>query len=232
MHSASRYAVFYAPPDAGALARFANAWLGWDPVAGQPVAHPPAPPLTALDVARVTGTPRRYGFHGTLKAPFRLADGAGYDDLVSAVAGLAARLRPVTLPGLALSRLGPFIALTPTGDQTALSQLAERLVVDLDPLRAPLDQSELARRRRSPLTPRQDALLGRWGYPYALEEFRFHLTLTGALSPEEGEQAMTALRPLVAAFEAAPLAIDELCLFADPGDGANFRLVERLPLSG
>lgn len=232
MISASRYAVYYAPPDDSALAWFANAWLGWDPVAGRELAHPAAPPLAAPDVARVTGTPRRYGFHGTLKAPFRLADGAGYDDLVSAVARLAATLPPVTAKGLALSALGKFIALTPMGDQTALEELAGRLVVDLDPLRAPLDGSELARRRRSPLTPRQDVLLQRWGYPYALEEFRFHLTLTGALSAEDGERAMTALRPLVAPFEAERFAVAELCIFADPGDGANFRLVERLPLSG
>ena len=232
MFSASRFAIYYAPPEASPLARFANGWLGWDPVAGQPVAHPAAPPLTSLDVARVTETPRRYGFHGTLKAPFRLAESSGYDDLVSAVAALAGSLRPVTLPGLALSRLGPFIAMIPTGDQTALVHLAERLVVDLDPLRAPLTRSELARRRKSSLTDRQDALLRLWGYPYALEELRFHLTLTGALAAEDGARAMAALRPLVAPFEAKPFVIAELCVFADPGDGANFRLVERLPLTG
>lgn len=232
MISASRYAVYYAPPQASPLALFADAWLGWDPAAGREVTHPAAPPLTDADVARVTVTPRRYGFHGTLKAPFRLADGIVYDDLLTAVAGLAATQRPVTLPGLALSSLGPFIALTPTGDQRALENLAERVVVDLDHLRAPLNESELARRRYSPLTPRQDAMLQRWGYPYALAEFRFHLTLTGALSAKDGERTMTALRPLVAPFETERFKIVDLCVFADPGDGANFRLVERLPLSG
>lgn len=232
MRSADRYAVYYAPPPASPLAQFADAWLGWDPGAGRTLAHPAAPPLTDTDVARVTETPRRYGFHGTLKAPFRLAEGGTYDDLVSAVAALAAALRPVSLPGLALSRLGPFIALMPSGDQAALAQLAERVVVELDPLRAPLSEAELARRRRSALTERQDALLRHWGYPYALEEFRFHLTLTGALAPEDGERAMAALRPLVARFEAGPFTVAELCIFADPGGGENFRLVDRLPLTG
>jgi len=232
MRSARRYAVYYAPPKAGPLERFAAAWLGWDPVGGQPVVHPDAPPLTGPEIARVTETPRRYGFHGTLKAPFRLADGIRYDDLVAAVAALAASLGPLTLPGLTLTRLGRFIALTPTGDQTALSQLAETLVVGLDRLRAPLDDTELARRRKSGLTPRQDELLSRWGYPYAMEEFQFHLTLTGALPPEDGARAMEALRPLVAAFEAEPFVIGELCLFAEPGEGENFRLVERVSLAG
>lgn len=232
MRSASRYAVYYAPPASSPLADFAAAWLGWDPVAGRSVAHPKAPPLTGSEVASVTEMPRRYGFHGTLKAPFRLADGRGYDDLVAAVAGLAATRGPITLPGLALTRLGRFIALTPAGDQTALADFAEALVVGLDPLRAPLDDAELERRRKSGLTPRQDELLRLWGYPYALDEFQFHLTLTGALAPEYRARALAALRPLVAAFEAESLVIAEVCLFADPGAGENFRLIERVPLTG
>ena len=42
--------------------------------------------------------------------------------------------------------------------------------------------AELARRRAGGLTPRQDELLQRWGYPFVLEEFRFHMSLTGPLS--------------------------------------------------
>ena len=34
---------------------------------------------------------------------------------------------------------------------------------------------------RNGLSPRQDELLKRWGYPYVLEEWRFHLTLTGRM---------------------------------------------------
>jgi len=180
----------------------------------------------------VTKTPRRYGFHGTLKAPFRLADGCGYDDLLASAAGLAAAVAPITLPGLRLSQLGRFIALTPVGDPTALVHLAERVTIDLDTLRAPLDAAELAKRRNSGLTPRQEGYLQRWGYPYVLDEFRFHLTLTGALASAEGERAIAALRPLVAPFESEPFVVAEVCLFADPGGGANFRLIERLPLTG
>ena len=36
---------------------------------------------------------------------------------------------------------------------------------------------------KSGLTDRQEALLTQWGYPYVMEEFRFHITLTGALDP-------------------------------------------------
>ena len=90
----------------------------------------------------------------------------------------------------------------------------------------------MAKRRKSGLTARQDGYLRRWGYPYVLDEFRFHLTLTGALAAAESERALAALRPLLAPFESEPLEIGEVCLFADPGGGANFRLIERLPLAG
>ncbi len=232
MRSAHRYAVYYAPPESDSLARFAASWLGWDPASGRPAAHPEAPPLGPEDVARVTETPRRYGFHGTLKAPFRLADGVSYDDLVAALSGVAATLPPLVLPGLRLGRLGRFIALTATGEQAPLARLAERLTVDLDPLRAPLDAEEMAKRRKSGLTPRQEAYLARFGYPYVLDEFRFHLTLTGALSPPDIERAEAALRPLVARFETAPCKVDAVCLFADPGDGGNFRIADRIALTG
>ncbi len=232
MRSAHRYAIYYAPPAASSLARFAASWLGWDPASGESVPHPDAPPLSADDVARVTAFPRRYGFHGTLKAPFRLAEGSGYDDLAAAVEDFAATQPPVTMPGLALSRLGRFIALTAQGDASSLNRLAERVAVDLDPLRAPLNDAELAKRRKSGLTDRQDTYLQRWGYPYVLDEFRFHLTLTGPLPAEDAERAEAALRPLVSRFEPEPFVINEICLFADPGDGSSFRIVARFPLSG
>ena len=232
MTRAERYAVYFAPKPGSALAEFAAAWLGWDPATGRTVDHPDAPPLSAADVARVTEAPRRYGFHGTLKAPFRLAEGRAPEDLAAAISDLAAGMVPIDMPRLQLTRLGRFIALTATGDQTPLARLADRATVDLDAYRAPLNDAELAKRRRNGLTERQEGYLQRWGYPYVREEFRFHLTLTGALPAEEAERAEAALRPLVAPIESQPFRIDEICLFADLGAGANFRIVERFPLGG
>lgn len=37
----------------------------------------------------------------------------------------------------------------------------------------------LARRRERPLSPQQEIYLARWGYPYVLEEFRFHWRANG-----------------------------------------------------
>ena len=69
-----------------------------------------------------------------------------------------------------------------------------------DRCRAPLSDADLARRRRSPLTPEQDARLLAWGYPYVFEDFRFHMTLTGSVrEPDTAARLMEALHPYFAA---------------------------------
>ena len=71
MASYRRYAVYYTPPP-GEFADFGASWLGWDAATGREVAQPD---LDGLDLAAMTARARRYGFHATLKAPFRLAEG-------------------------------------------------------------------------------------------------------------------------------------------------------------
>ena len=65
--------------------------------------------------------------------------------------------------------------------------LAEGVVRGTNPLRAPLTPTEVAKRRPESLSPRQRDLLEAWGYPFVMEEFRFHLTLTDRLPEEEVE---------------------------------------------
>ena len=224
-----RYALYWAP-DPGPLADFAAAWLGWDAVARRAVAHPDVPGLP-LPVAEITATPRIYGFHGTVKPPFRLAPGTDPEGLHRAAGALCARLAPVTLPGLGLHRLGGFVALTPEGDTGPLAALAAEAVRVLDPFRAPPTEAEIARRRPDRLTDRQRAHLAQWGYPYVMEEFQFHLTLSGDLADQDAEAVATALAPLLAPILPRPFVVGSLCLF---GQGSNkmFRLLHRYSLSG
>jgi hypothetical protein len=222
-----RYAVYYAPPPASALAAFADAWLG----------EGPAPPGIAAafgdaERAELTAPPRRYGFHGTLKAPFRLADEVGPADLASAVARLAETAAPVRTGALALTALGPFLALCPGGDTAGLGALADRIVRDLDALRARLTAAETARRRPERLSPRQREHLARWGYPYVLEDFGFHLTLTGPLAPSVRDRVAARLAPLIAPFCRGRFEVADLCIFGDPGPGRSFELLSRHPLGG
>ncbi|MBA4490291.1 DUF1045 domain-containing protein [Paracoccus sp. S1E-3] len=219
-----RYALYYTPPP-GEFADFGASWLGWDAVRGAPA---PQPVLPGLDIAVLTAEPRRYGFHATLKAPFRLAEGQRAGDLIEGVEALAAQLRPVTLDGLALTRIGPFLALTPRGDEVPLNVLAAQVVERLDPLRAPLTEAERARRNPDRLTPRQRALLDAWGYPYVMDEFRFHMTLTGALDAATLDTVAALLAPRLAVVP-RPFILDALSLMGEDATG-RVRLIRRLSL--
>lgn len=230
MTAPSRYAIYHLPPP-GPLADFAAAWLGWDCATGH---EPPSPDFSDLPApvrprSALTEDPRRYGFHATLKAPFRLAPGQDEAGLDRAITALAARLAPVDLPGLTLSRLGRFLALVPEAPSPALQDLAARCVRDLDPFRAPLTPEEIARRRPDRLTERQRALLDRWGYPHVLEEFRFHMTLTGPLEPVEAEPVQALLADQLPPLP-RPYPIADICLLAE-GPDRRFRVLRRYPLT-
>lgn len=229
MDGYDRYAIYYAP-EPGALADFTASWLGWDAARGRKVAHPEIAGLPRA-VAALTETPRKYGFHGTVKPPFRLTEGTTGAALHAATQVLCADLAPIDLPGIALHRLGNFVALTPTGDQTALAALAARVVEGLDAFRAPPSPAEIARRRPERLTERQRAHLERWGYPYVMQDFQFHLTLTGALPGEEAAQVQTVLSAVLAPLLPRPFRVTSLCLFGQEHGGC-FHLLHRYALSG
>lgn len=221
-----RYAIYYTPKP-GPLATFGADWLGWDSARGRvmdrsTLHHVPA------NIDDLTEHPRRYGFHGTLKPPFRLARGKTAGALEQACQELASTLVPIRLGHLVLSRIGTFLALTPEGEATALGALAARVVRTFDPFRVPPNAAELERHRLSGLTPSQEALLTRWGYPYVMEEFRFHMTLTGSLQPAEIDVTMDTLASEVSAVLPDPLIIDDFTLAGEDADG-NFHEIDRFP---
>lgn len=222
--SYSRFAIYYVPPK-GPLADFGAAWLGWDVVRGCEARQPDVP-----DLHDITMTPRKYGFHGTLKPPFRLIGGRTAADLEQATSLLAASLAPATCDGLELNNLGRFLALTPVGDMAPLRRVAEACVRDLDGFRAPATDAELARRRKSGLSERQDSLLVQWGYPHVMEEFRFHLTLSGRLPRQEisvwAEKVERHLPDLP-----APFVLDQIALCGEREDGW-FEMLHRYTLAG
>jgi putative phosphonate metabolism protein len=227
MSDAPRYAIYAAPPAASALAAFGKAWLGRNAETADD-----APPL-ALDGLshdrwrEITKDARHYAFHGTLKAPFALADGMTADALMAAVAALAARCRPFGAP-LMLARIAGFLALVPAQDLPPLHRLADACVEAFDGFRRP-ESAEQIERRRTGLTARQSALLDRWGYPYVFEEFRFHMTLTARLGDNEAARLQDALAPHVAPLLCEPLPVADLCLFAQDNRQAPFRLIRRFP---
>lgn len=217
-----RYAIYFTPD--GALAETGAAWLGWDIARGHLVAHPQ---LEGLDLAAITKRPRKYGLHATIKPPMALADGTTSAELVQAAGALAGRLAPVTLGGLRVSLIGRFLALTADGDTRAVRAMAAQVVETLDAFRAPPTPDDL--HSRHPKTPSQQRNLVRWGYPHVMEDFHFHITLTGPLKNP------AAILPKVDAhfrsFLAGPLGITHLTVVGEDANGM-FHTLKRLPLGG
>jgi hypothetical protein len=145
------------------------------------------------------------------------------------VADLAARLPPVACEGLELENLQGFLALTPLGCEAALLELGAAVVEGTNPLRAPLTEAEIARRRPISLSPRQRELWTAGAIPYVMEEFRFHLTLTDRL-PDPGP-TLAALSAHFAPVLPRPFVIEDLCLFGEDRAG-RFHLLHRYALTG
>lgn len=224
-----RYALYWAPPAGSRLARFGARWFGWDAELRRRVER------MELDLpwplAEINRRSARYGLHATLRSPFRLLPGRTVQALDAAIAGLAAQTAPVRMPPLRLDRTLGFLSLRPTEPSPDLDLLAERCVGALHRFAAPPSEEELARRRAVGLSPRQETMLLRWGYPYVMESFRFHLTLSDRLEEATARTVEAALAPSLSPVLREPCDVGSLCLFGDPGNGP-FHLLRRYALAG
>ncbi|ASY66183.1 protein RcsF (plasmid) [Sinorhizobium sojae CCBAU 05684] len=225
-----RYAIYFAPPADDRLSLTAAHWLGRDAFTGGALAWPEGSVFTPEQQLALTAEPRRYGFHGTLKAPFALAPGRSEAELIAAFDEFAAEIESFVVPEMALQQLGPFFALVAKENCTALHDLAAQAVRRFEPFRAPLSGVDIARRNPERLTQRQREYLAAWGYPYVFEEFLFHLTLTGPVAEEMQDLVRETLEAAFADFIGKPLAVDTVALFAETSRGAPFTVHSLLPL--
>lgn len=219
-----RYAIYYTPPHEAALTKAANAWIGRDAFTNAIVPRPPNPSLSAAEIAFHTAAPRRYGFHATLKAPFRLAEGESESSLIAALEAFAATVAPVVLPRVAIGQLDDFLALVPETRSLELNRLADQVVTTFDRFRAPMRHAEVVRRNPASLTPAGLRNLLQWGYPHVFESFRFHMTLTGKLALSERQRVRDALTHHLASALPSPFVIASLALFVEPEPGAPFEV--------
>jgi len=228
-----RYAVYFAPAPDTPLWRFGAAVLGYDAETGRDVAQLVPEGFQPAAFHALTDEPRRYGFHATLKAPFRLAEGAEEAELVSVLNAFAHRQASFFLPRLEVSAVGSrksdggFVALTEPEPTPALLGLERATVMAFEPFRAPLTEREIARRRSVGLSDRQSAQLTAFGYPHVFDDFGFHLTLTGRVPGPDLGRAVGALATLFAQHvPARPTAVDQLVLFRQ-APGERFRVMAR-----
>ncbi|MCK1425155.1 DUF1045 domain-containing protein [Bradyrhizobium sp. 182] len=220
-----RYAIYFAADAHSALSRFGAELLGYDAYTGDEVPFP----REALDVAPdwrdISADPRKYGFHATLKAPMMLAPGKSEAELAAACAAFAGKERPIPAIRLVVDSISGFIAVIAAEPVDALQQLAADCVSEFDSFRAPLSAEDRARRKPEKLSERQRDYLDRWGYPYVMEEFRFHMTLTGRLDAERRGPILEMLRSRFAALGSKTLVIDRIVLFKQDDAKARFRIV-------
>ncbi|RWI63658.1 MAG: DUF1045 domain-containing protein [Mesorhizobium sp.] len=219
-----RYALYYAPAPTHPLSRAAAAWLGRDPF------DPDRPPRTDRSAAEVqlTAEPRRYGFHATLKAPFRLAPGTSREELEAAIQRFVQSRPPCPVGPLQVTRLGRFFALTPCKPAPFLQGFAGQLVSEFDRFRAPMTPDDLQRRLEASLDEEQMTNLVRWGYPYVFDRFRFHMTLTGPVPAEDHEKVERRLKDRFEPLLDEDFHVDGITLFEQARAGANFVATSRL----
>lgn len=227
-----RYAIYFTPPSSDALHKVAINWLGRDAFSGEMVKRPSLCALRADEIAQLTEEPARYGFHATLKAPFRLDDAFDESDLLSALMHFASLTAPVVIPRLELKALGSFFALVPSTVVPELNQLANDVVVSLDRFRASLRAHDIARRQPERLNEIQRHNLHRWGYPYVFDQFRFHMTLTGPVDESRRPHINRILDEFFAPVLDEPLEISNLALFMEQEPGAPFEIHSLHPMTG
>jgi putative phosphonate metabolism protein len=220
-----RYAIYYAPARGSALDLFGAELLGHDAWTNSALPFPTRVVEQIPDWRELSADPRKYGFHATLKAPMALADGKSEAALLAACARFANEARPIPLIAPVVDSISGFIAVVPQQPCSKLERLSADCIRAFDGFRAPLTPEDRARRNPAKLSPRQLEYLDRWGYPYVMEEFRFHMTLTGRLGDIRRESVLAMLRERFARLQLDKLAVDRLALFRQDDAKARFAIV-------
>lgn len=227
-----RYGIYFTPPAHDPLLRVAANWLGRNAFNGMVVRRPVIGSADGEQINAWTQEPRRYGFHATLKAPFRLHQDFEEHHLLSSMMHFASNYRAVQLPKLEIAQIGAFFALVPAQPCAQLQQLANDIVVHFERFRAALNAAELARRKPEQLDKIQRANLEQWGYPYVFEQFRFHMTLTGAVPADQQAQVRDMLETFFAPVLTEPVKIANIALFTQAESDALFEVHSLHPLTG
>ena len=225
----ARFAIYFAPEIDSNLHSIGSQWLGRDSSSGKVIKQPDIKGISSSYFFSVTKTPRRYGFHATLKAPFRLNKEFTLKDLCSKTQRLSALNKPFSID-LKVQEFGNFIALMMDPKVQKMQNLASKLVEHLDQFRAPLHQEEIDKRRTSTLTSSEDKNLLNWGYPYVFNDFRFHITLTEKIQCRSSQEFMVsaASSHFSESLDNATM-VNSISLFFQESSEADFLQIQQFP---
>ena len=216
----ARYAIYFVPEPKTALALLGSGLLGRDSETGKSFPQAHLADFSQQRLHALTADARRYGLHATLKAPFFLKQGKTEYDLLLSTTRFVRGRQVISIPRLALTRIGSFFALVPTEESPeeleavkCINALAADSVAFFDPLRVAPSEQELVHREPQKLTERQRALLAEWGYPYVFDEYRFHITLTDKLRDSvESSRMEECLRAYFASACNAEMVVSSICV--------------------
>jgi len=225
-----RYAIYFVPAAQSELYRYGSAILGYDCYTAKTVDFPAAPGSAAVNWNELSKTPRRYGFHATLKAPFHLSPSHSETQLIRAVQNFAGLGHAVHNFEPQVRLLNDFFAVTPRQPMPAIDALATSCTTIFDAFRAPITPQERARLIASKLTESQIRNLDRWGYPYVLSEFQFHMTLTDKVPVRRRKAILAALQSGLPGGGA--VAVDRLALVRQDSPDGFFRIISEAVLGG
>ena len=227
----ARYGIFSCPDDSTPLAAFGEQALGrradGSSIEISSDSYPDAEMASSL-----RKTPAHYGFHATLKAPFQLAEGASETALLEAVEQLAVRQKPVHMYALSPRVLTNFVALAFETQPLAIAALAEQCVIGLEGLREPMSAEDISRRQPAKLNSTQRSYLHRYGYPYVLSEFQFHMTLTGEFNQSTHKVYGDWLNSLYGRIVCEAPTLDRLAVVWQPDRVSPFKRIAQFAFDG
>jgi hypothetical protein len=226
-----RYAIYYVPAADTQIYRYGSAILGYDCYSGSTVDFPEEFGAGVANWRELTAVPRRYGFHSTLKAPFFLSPSCTEQQLENALQSFGGLGHAVHTFAPTVRLIDDFFAIVPLQTQASLDALATSCTTIFDAYRAPMLPQERARRIALGLSHSQIQNLDRWGAPYVLSEFRFHMTLTDKI-PARRRKAILGmlLDGLHRMHVERSVSIDRLALLKQATPDASFRVVSECTL--
>lgn len=227
-----RYAVYFCPAPDSDWGIAGAQWLGRCAITGKTSQQLEISGIDSELFRSLTSDPKRYGWHATLKAPFKLAPEHEVGDLLLKLHQLAKLIKPFDLPKLEVSSVGGFLSLRPKIASDELDAAAAMCVRDLQSFSLPLTEKELTRRRnKAELTPEQDKLLVDWGYPWVLDEFNFHFSLTGSLDSVDAKTEKKLIQAAKHHFQNLSICrFDRIALVIEPEAGKDFEVIKLLEL--
>ena len=228
--SVPRYAVYFAPEPNSDLDVLGTSWLGRDMDGKEPHGQALVSNVSKHRLTELTENPRRYGFHGTFKPPFELNPTMSLDALLRTARIFACGLSPVEIPRLELAVIGKFIALTPVSQSAALEKLSAACVRAFEAFREPLTDEQIESYRQNKLTVHQEQMLEHWGYPYVMEEFQFHMSLTDRIDDsDERDAVFSALEKLAQPVLGKSISARHLTVFGQSKRDEPMVAIERIP---